>query len=60
MKTLSSQSPAEDMFTRRIQSVYDKLLPKQTKLATASIVSTKKYYLGEKVYIKMFKDNKSF
>ena len=41
MKTLASQSPAEGMFARRIQSVYDKLLPKQTKPATASIVPTK-------------------
>ena len=60
MKTPVSQSPAEVMFAWRIRSVYDKMLPKQTKPATASIVPTKKYYLEEKVYHKMFKDNKSF
>ena len=60
MKTPASQSPNEVMFARRIWLVYDKLLQKQTKPATASIVPTKKYYPGEKVYFKMFKDNKSF
>ena len=57
MKTSASQSPAEVMFARQIRSVYDKLLPKQTKPATASIVPTKKYYPGEKVNFKMFEDN---
>ena len=58
MKTPASQSPAEVMFARQIRSVYDKLLPKPTKPATASIVpkKKKKYYPGEKVYFKMFKD----
>ena len=42
MKTPASQSPAEVMFARRIRSVYDKLLPKQIRPATASIVPTKK------------------
>ena len=41
MKTPVSQSPAEVMFARIIRSAYDKLLPKQTKLATANIVLTK-------------------
>ena len=41
MKTPASQSPIEVMFARLIRSVYDKLFPKQTKPATASIVPTK-------------------
>ena len=48
------------MFARRIQSVNDKLLPKQTKLGRTNIVPTKRYNPGEKVFFIIFKDNKSF
>ena len=59
-KTPASQSPAEVMFACRIRSVYDKLLPKQTKPGRTNIVPTKHYNPGEKVFIRIFKDNKFF
>ena len=59
MKTPSSRSPAEVMLALRIQSVYDKLLPKQTKPATASILPTK-YTTHDRKFNLKFKDNKSF
>ena len=58
-KTPASQSPAEVMFARRIRSVYDKLLPKQTKPGRTSIVPPKRYNPGEKVFFRIFED-KSF
>ena len=48
------------MFAHRIRSVYDKLLPKQTKPGRTNIVPTKRYNPGEKVFFRNFKDNKSF
>ena len=48
------------MFARRIRNVYDKILPKQTKPGRTNIISTKHYNLGEKVFFRIFKDNRSF
>ena len=59
-KTLASQSPAEVIFACRIRSVYDKLLPKQTKPGITNIVPTKRYNPGEKDFFRIFKDSKSF
>ena len=59
-KTPASQWLAEVLFARRIRSVYDKLLPKQTKPGRTSIVTTKRYKHGEKGFFRNFKDNKSF
>lgn len=56
----ASLSPAEIMFARKVTSVFDKLLPKQTKQGPTSIVPRKKYSPGEKVFFKMFKNNTSF
>ena len=59
-KTPASQSPVEVMFARQIGSVYDKLLPKQTKPGGTCIVLTKRDIPGDKVFFRIFKDNKSF
>ena len=59
-KTPVSQSPAEVMFARIIRSVYNKLLPKQTKHGRINIVPTKRYNPGEKVSFRIFNDNKYF
>ena len=48
------------MFTRRIQSVYDKLPPKQTKPATASIVPTKNTTQERKFTLKCSKATNIF
>ena len=57
--TPSQMSPAKVIFTRKIQSVFDKLLPKQVKPAKTT-VPKKKYMLGEKIFFQMHKDNKTF
>ena len=49
-KTPASQSPTEVMFARRIPSVYDKLLPKQTKPGRTCIVPQKRSNPGDKVF----------
>ena len=59
-KTPTSQSPAKVMFACRIWSMYDKLLPKQTKSGRTNIVSTKCYNPREKVFFRIFKDDRSF
>ena len=59
-KTPASQSPAGVMFARRIRSVYDKLLLKQTKPGRTYVVPPKRYNPGDKVFFRIFKDNKSF
>ena len=46
------------MFARR--SVYDKLLPKQTKPGRTYIVTRKRYNPGDKFFFRIFKDNKYF
>ena len=46
-KTPASQSPAEVMFARRIWSIYDKLLMKQTKPGRTCIVPPKRYNSGD-------------
>lgn len=56
----ASLSPAEIMFARKVRSVFDKLLTKQTKQGPTSIVPRKKYSPREKVFFKMFKNNTSF
>ena len=48
------------MFARRIWSVYDKLLPKQTKSGWTCIVPPKRYNSGDKVFFKIFKVDKCF
>ena len=48
------------MFVWRIQSVYNKLLPKQMKPGRRNIVPRKRYNPGEKVFFRIFKENKSF
>ena len=48
------------MFACRIWSVYDKLLTKQTKPGRTKIVPMKHYNSREKVFFRIFKDNKSF
>ena len=58
--TPASLSPSEIMFARKIRSVFDKLLPRQTKPVRTTTVPNKRYVPGEKVYFKMFRDNKTF
>ena len=58
--TPSSLSPAEVMFARKIRSVFDKLLPRQTKPGRSTTVPKKRYLPGEKIYFQMFRNNKTF
>ena len=59
-KKLVSQFPAEVIFARWIRFVYDKLLPKQTNPGRTCIVLPKRYKPGDKIFLKIFKDKKSF
>ena len=54
-KTPASQSPAEVVFAHRIWSVYNKLLPKQTKPERTNTVPAKCYNPREKVFFRIFK-----
>ena len=55
-----AQSPAKAMSGRKIRSVFEKLLPKQTLLNRTSTVPLKQFNLGDKVYFKHFRNNVSF
>ena len=59
-KTPASQSPAEVIFTHQIQSIYDKLLLKQTKPGRTGIVPPKWYNPRDKVFFRIVKDNRIF
>ena len=59
-KMLASQSPADVMFAHQIRSVYDKLLLKQMKPGRTCTVPPKQYNPGDKVFFRIFKNNKSF
>ena len=50
-KTPALQSPADIILARRIQSVYDIFLPKQTKLGKTNTVPTKRYNPGERLFL---------
>ena len=52
--------PSEAMFSRKIRSVFEKLLPKQTLQNRTSTVPLKRFNLGDKVYFKHFRNNISF
>ena len=58
--TPSELPPAQIMFARKVRSVFEKLLPKQTKTKRNHFMAKKNYVPGEKVYFKMFKQNKTF
>jgi len=47
------------MFARKVRSVFDKLLPRQIKPSRDQTAS-KRYVPGEKIYFKIYKDNKTF
>ena len=51
-----SRSPAEAMFGRKIRSVFEKLLLKQTLQNRTSTVPFKWFNLGDKVYFKHFRN----
>ena len=55
-----ARSPAEAMFSRKISSVFEKLLPKQTLQNRTATVPLKRFNLGDKVYFKHFRNNVSF
>ena len=58
--TPSSLPPAEVMFVRKIRSVFDKLLPKQTKPGQTNTVPKKILPTWRESYFWLFCDNKSF
>lgn len=58
--TTTTTSPAEAMFGRKIRSVFDKLIPVQTKPIRSSPAPKKKYAIGEKVFFKAYKNNLSY
>ena len=47
-------SPAKTMFSRKIRSVFDKLLPKQNKLRKTTLAPKKRFNPGEKIYFKKY------
>ena len=53
-------APAEVMFTRNIKSVFDKLLPNQSKPGLSNKVTRKRFKIGEKVFFRIFQSNKSY
>ena len=59
-KIPETRSPAEAMFGRKIRSVFEKLLPKQTLQNTTSTVLLKRFNLSGKVYFKHFRNNVFF
>ena len=60
MITPSSLPPVEVKFACKIRSVFNKLLPKQTKPGRTNTVLKKSYQPEEKVFFWMFCNNKSF
>ena len=58
--TPSSLPPAEVMFARKIRSVFDKLLPKQTKPRRINTVPQKTLSTWRESFFQIFWDNKSF
>ena len=58
--TPSSLPPAELMYARKIRSMFDKLLPKQTKPGRTNTVPKKSFQPGENFFFRIFRDNKSF
>ena len=48
-------SPTETMFTRKIRSVFDKLLPKHNKLRKPTLAPNKRFNPGEKIFKKNIK-----
>ena len=53
-------SPVETMFTRKVRSVFDKLLPKQTRPQVTTCIPGKRFIPGERVFFKSYKNNTSF
>ena len=51
--------PAQIMFAREVRSVFSKLLPRQIKPCRNQTAS-KRYVPGEKIYFKVYKQNKTF
>ena len=56
----SAMTPAEVMFVRKIKSLFDKLLPNQSKHGHTNKMTRKRYKIGENVFFRMFQSNKSF
>ena len=54
------RSPAETMFARKIRSVFDKLIPRQTRFKKTVSLPKKRYTGGEKVLFKVYKNNITF
>ena len=61
LNTNAGSSPAELMFTRKIRSVFDRILPSTTKTtATRENLSTWFYKPGEKILFLNYRSGKSF
>ena len=52
-------TPAVVMFARNIKSVFDKLLPNQSKPGNINKVTRKRLKIGEKVFFCIFQSDKS-
>ncbi|XP_029639528.1 uncharacterized protein LOC115214468 [Octopus sinensis] len=52
-------SPAKLMFARKVKSVFDKLLPVKKKIRTCKDIP-KFFRIGDKVYIRMYKNGKQY
>ena len=51
--------PAEVMFARKIKSVFDNLLPNQSKPGHTNKVTRKRFKISEKVFFRIFQSKKS-
>ena len=54
----SAKTPAEGMFARKVKSVFDKFIPKETKAGNRNKVFKKRFKIGEKgffVYLRIIK-----
>ena len=58
--TPMGRSPAETMFAIKIRSVFDELIPRQARFKKTVTLLKKCYSCGEKVLIKIYKNNMTF
>ena len=58
--TPMGRSPTETLFSWKIRSVFDKLIPRQARFKKIVTLPKKRYACGEKVLFKLYKNNITF
>ena len=58
--TPMGRSPAETKFARKVNSVFDKLIPRKAKFKKTVSPHKKHFYPGDKVLLKAYKNNMTF